>query len=158
MRARDALMTGRLERWILIAAGLSAVASIIHGAVTGEHFEEWWGYGLFFVVAAAAQMAFAVILVLGPWRPGSGRSDGGLGALRGIALVGIAGNALIIGLWAVTRTIGVPFFGPDAGEVEEVGTLDLISKVAELALIGALAWIYRLAWRERSSGAATPRA
>jgi hypothetical protein len=150
-------MTRHLERWVLIAAGLSAIASMIHGAVTGEHFEEWWGYGLFFVVAAAAQMSFAVLLVLGPWRPGSRRPDEGRGGLRTIALLGILGNALIIGLWGVTRTIGVPLFGPEAGEVEEVGTIDLISKVAELALIAVLAWIYRLAGPETSSGAATPR-
>lgn len=150
-------MTSRLERWTLLAAGLSAVASVIHGAVTGEHFEEWWGYGLFFVVAAAAQMGFAVLLVLGGGRSDQGQPGDGRLSLRTLALLGIAGNALVILLWVVTRTIGIPFFGPEAGEVEEVGAIDLVSKVTELALIGVLAWIHRLAGRDSTPDTGPPR-
>ncbi len=31
------------------AAGLSVAAALLHFWVTPEHFEEWWGYGAFFL-------------------------------------------------------------------------------------------------------------
>jgi hypothetical protein len=36
------------------AAALSLLAAAIHLWVAPEHFEEWWGYGAFFVVLAVA--------------------------------------------------------------------------------------------------------
>lgn len=45
-------------------------------------------------------------------------------------------------LWLVTRTSGIPLFGPHAGDVEEVGALDLACTLAEVCVIvglGALA-------------------
>ena len=38
------------------ATALSLVAGPVHLWVMPEHFEEWWGYGAFFFVAAAAQL------------------------------------------------------------------------------------------------------
>lgn len=49
--------------------------------------------------------------------------------------VGIIGNLAIFALWLVTRTIGIPVFGPHAGEVEEVGPIDIASKLVELLLV-----------------------
>jgi hypothetical protein len=115
---------------------LSVAAGIIHLYFMPEHFEEWFGYGLFFLMAAAAQLVYAVLLL-------TRTVD------RNLALAGIVGNGLIIGLYVVTRTLGVPFFGPEAGEVEPVGALDALSKIIELALIGCLVLILR---RRRSPG------
>src|SRR5262249_57154001 len=56
---------------------------------------------------------------------------------------GVAGNVAILALYAVTRTLGIPFFGPDAGSIEHIGTLDLISAAAELALVVALVALLR---------------
>jgi len=137
-----------LPRLTWIAAGLSALASLLHGVVTQEHFNEWWGYGAFFVVAAVAQMAYAVVLFVAPWRNdarGGLISHLGLRAERAFYLLGVAGNAAIVALYVLTRTVGIPFFGPQAGEVEAVGIIDVVSKVTELALIGVLARMYRLA-------------
>lgn len=110
--------------WLYSAAGLSALAGLLHLLVTPEHFEEWIGYGLFFLVAGLAQLLFAVVLLRQPTN-------------RSLLIAGIAGNALIVGLWIVTRTLGVPL-GPEAGEVEEIGVVDTFSKLTELALIGCL--------------------
>src|SRR5262245_26076297 len=79
-----------------IAAALSLVAAGIHLWVMPEHFAEWWGYGVFFLVAAAAQALFAAALLRAP----------SLALLR----LGIIGNLAIIALWTVTRTVGIPFF------------------------------------------------
>ncbi|HMN62120.1 MAG TPA: hypothetical protein PJ988_17250, partial [Anaerolinea sp.] len=61
---------------------------------------------------------------------------------REVLWAGILGNAAIIALWIVTRTLGIPL-GPEAGMVEEIGALDLTSKIAELVVIVCLAVLLR---------------
>jgi hypothetical protein len=76
--------TGR-EPTLYAAAALSLLAGLIHLCVTPEHFEEWWGYGAFFIVASAAQIFYVPIVVLWPtWI---------------ILLGGIVGNLAIVGLY-----------------------------------------------------------
>jgi hypothetical protein len=115
---------------LLTAVVCSGAAAAIHMFVMPEHFEEWIGYGLFFAVAAAAQAVFAVALVTRRTTPA-------------LLWAGIAGNLLIITVWVISRTVGVPWFGPEAGEVEEVGRLDLTSKVFEVVLIACLVQLMR---------------
>src|SRR5215217_7330059 len=43
------------DRTLYAAAALSLLAGLIHLWVAPEHFEEWWGYGVFFLVAGAVQ-------------------------------------------------------------------------------------------------------
>jgi len=50
------------------AAELSLIAGLVHLWVAPEHFEEWWGYGSFFLVAAAAQLLYAPLLLRSPTR------------------------------------------------------------------------------------------
>jgi manganese oxidase len=111
-------------RVFLYAAALSLIAALTHAWAMPEHFEEWWGYGTFFLIAAAAQACYGLALLRWP-----GRS---------LLLLGVVGNLSIVSLWAVTRTAGIPFFGPHAGEVERVGVVDLSATVVELALITVL--------------------
>ena len=106
------------------AAGLSLVAALVHLWVTPEHLEEWWGYGVFFLASAVAQALYAPLLLRRP--------D------RAILLLGVAGNLAVLILWLVTRTTGIPLFGPHAGEVEEAGTLDLACTLAEVGIVVGL--------------------
>jgi hypothetical protein len=89
-----------------------------------EHFEEWWGYGAFFLIAAAAQILYVPIVVLWPTRI--------------ILLGGITGNLAIVGLYLLTRTVGIPLFGPEAGEVEGFGLVDVCATASELGIAVAL--------------------
>ncbi len=98
------LATGRSNTTVYAVAVLSLLAAAIHLWAAPEHFEEWWGYGVFFLAAAGAQGMYALVLLR--W---SGRS---------LFILGIAGNLSIVILWLVTRTSGIPLFGPHAGEVE----------------------------------------
>ena len=41
-------------------------------------------------------------------------------------------------LYFLTRTVGVPFFGPEAGEVEEIGFADACATASELGIAVAL--------------------
>src|SRR5687767_5508735 len=115
--------TGR-ERTLYAAAALSLLAGLLHLWVTPEHFEEWWGYGAFFVVAGAAQILYAPIVVLLPTRI--------------VLLGGIAGNLAIVVLYLLTRTVGIPFFGPEAGEVEGFGFVDVCATASEVGIAVAL--------------------
>ncbi len=130
-------------RSILYAAmALTSGAALIHVWAMPEHFGEWWGYGTFFLFVAVAQGAYGLALL----RP-----------TRWLFLPGIFGNLAIVVLYVVTRTIGIPFFGPHSGEVENVGGLDLSATVAELALIVALAVLWRTGERVETLGRTRPR-
>jgi hypothetical protein len=120
----------RLNLWLYAGAGFSALAGLIHIIVTPEHIGEWIGYGLFFVVVWTCQLLFALILIV--FRP----------IRREILWAGILGNLAIIVVWAFTRTIGVPL-GPMAGGTEPIGTLDVLSKIAEMGVIACLAGAIR---------------
>ena len=112
------------ERTLYAAATLSLLAGLIHLWVTPEHFEEWWGYGAFFLVAGAAQILYVPIVLLWPTRVA--------------LLAGIAGNLAIVVLYLLTRTVGIPFFGPEAGEVERFGFVDVCATASELGIAVAL--------------------
>jgi hypothetical protein len=114
-----------LSKMILyVAAALSLFAALIHLWVMPEHFEEWWGYGTFFLAAAMAQGLYGLALLRWSWQP--------------LLLLGIGGNLVLIVLYGITRTVGISFFGPHAGEVEAVGVADLFATTSELALVVAL--------------------
>jgi hypothetical protein len=135
MKIADTNLPARLQyvdkRWQYAAAVLSMLAGWIHVFFAPEHFEEWVGYGVFFVVASICQMLFALMVITNaPLR-------------RELLWAGILGNMALLALWGITRTIGIPFFGPNAGEVETVGLLDLTAQIAELALIACLIILLR---------------
>lgn len=117
----------------LTAVVASLLAGSIHLAVLPEHWQEWWGYGLFFAVSGVAQLLLALLLCLPPRLP--------------VVLGGIAGNLVIVVTYVLTRTVGVPL-GPHGGAPEEVGLADLVATGAELALVVAL--VVLLAGRVRA--------
>lgn len=103
------------------AAALSVVAALIHLWVMPEHFKEWWGYGSFFLVVAATQAFYGVALLQQPTAE--------------VFALGVAVNLGLLILYGVTRTLGIPFFGPHAGHVEAVEALGVAANTVELALI-----------------------
>ena len=90
---------------------LSMGAAVIHFVVIPGHWDEYWGQGLFFIIAAVAQLLWAVWVVVAPSRL--------------LYLAGAVGNVAIVVLWVVTRTAGVPA-GPGAGEREAVEFADTL--------------------------------
>jgi hypothetical protein len=106
-------------------AALSLLAALIHLWVMPEHFAEWWGYGTFFLVAAVAQVVYVPLLLRWPNR-------------TLLLLLGIAGNSAIVLLYLLTRVVGIPLFGPEAGEVEGVGIIDVCATSSEAAIVVAL--------------------
>ena len=113
------------EWWLRPALALLSVgAAVIHFVVIPGHWDEYWGQGLFFVVAAVAQLLWAVWIIVAPSRL--------------VYLAGAAGNAAIVVMWIVTRTAGVPA-GPGGGEAEAVELADTLATLFEVILVvGAL--------------------
>jgi hypothetical protein len=100
-----------------LAALVSFASAVIHLSASIHHFSEYWLFGTLFLVAAAAEIAWAGWA----WRNGSPR-------------LLVAGALLQLGVaavWVWSRTSGLPI-GPEAGEAERVGALDAQSTVDEL--------------------------
>jgi len=112
--------------WLIRATILSAALGLSHFLATPLYFDQWLGYGVFFFAVAVLQVFYSTALGVNPPH-------------RGLLWLGIAGNALVIALWAITRTIGIPFFGPMAGEVLPVGWLDGLAQVLEVTQVVHLA-------------------
>ena len=121
--ARD-LGSGRRAAIVYLAGALSLVAALVHLWVMPEHFEEWWGYGTFFLISALAQVLYVPLLLRWPNQT--------------VLLLGIGGNLAIVLLYLLTRTVGIPLFGPEAGEVEGVGFVDVCATTSELGIVVAL--------------------
>ncbi len=129
--------TDRPKGVLYTMAALSLLAGLIHLWVMPEHFQEWWGYGTFFLVAAVAQVVYVPLLLRWPNQI--------------VLLLGITGNSAIVLLYLLTRVVGIPLFGPEAGEVEGVGVIDVCATSSEAAIVVALgALLLRLA-RERAT-------
>jgi hypothetical protein len=108
-----------------LLAGSSVGAGVIHASVIPEHLEEAWVFGFFFILAAAFQVAWAIPALT------SRSSD--------VYLIGAAANGAMIGIWLLSRTLGVPV-GPEPWVAESVGVLDIAATGLELVLVaGSLA-------------------
>jgi hypothetical protein len=113
-------------RWstaVLVSALLSLTAGWIHFAFVSSHWENWWAYGAFFLGSGVFQSLLAPALLR--W-PGSWT-----------ALIGIAGNVGIIGMYLWSRIYAIPL-GPHKGVLERVTTVDLACTGAEVLLVGVL--------------------
>lgn len=133
----------RVSRLLWTAAGLSFLAGLVHWIVTPEYLSQWWGYGYFFIWAGLSQMAYAFAIFLLPWfYPAGARRAANM---RAVYLLGAGGNAAIIGLYIVTRTLGVPFVGPAANVVLPVTARGLIATASEVILVVLLIILARQA-------------
>jgi hypothetical protein len=117
--------TGTLRTLLAVS---SIAAGLIHAAVVPEHLEEAWIFGLFFILAAGFQIAWAIPVVLG----------------RSVVIyaTGALANGAIIGIWLVSRTTGVPI-GPDAWMPEPAAALDVTATLLELLLVVSSLVLFR---------------
>jgi hypothetical protein len=105
---------------------ISAVAAVIHFAVSGEHFEEYWLFGVFMLVVAWLQLLWAIVAVAKPSR---------LLLWSGAIL-----NAGVVAIYIVTRTVG-DVIGPTPHDVEPFGFGDGFCTVLEAILVVGCAWL-----------------
>ena len=104
------------------AAALTAGAGAIHLAVVPDHLREYLLFGIFFAVVGAVQLGAAVALL----RP-----------TRRLAVGVATGQALLVALWLVSRTTGLPI-GPQPWTPEEIGVADVACVGLELLAVAVL--------------------
>jgi hypothetical protein len=115
---------GRRAVSSIFPAVLSIGAGVIHAAVVPEHLAEAWTFGAFFILVAAFQIGWAIMVVL---RPST------------IAFAtGAVANGAIIAVWALSRTIGLPI-GPEAWIPETMSTVDVTATLMEVLLVVSVA-------------------
>ncbi|MGB7316161.1 MAG: hypothetical protein WA939_24775 [Nodosilinea sp.] len=139
--ASDQEMIDRKERpAVYLAAGLSLVAALIHLWAAPEHLEEWWAYGVFFLVAALCQGFLSFLIVRWP-------------ESKTISLAGIVCNLSIAAMYVVSRTWGMPLgpdwvpFSPYVAHLEDPEVLGMFSTAAEVGIVFALVMLLDGAYR-----------
>ncbi|MDX6691061.1 MAG: hypothetical protein QOG15_2518 [Solirubrobacteraceae bacterium] len=105
---------------LVTAVALSTAAGVIHGVAMVDHFSHWWAYGVFFLVITYAQVLWAIWIYRHP-------DD------RRVLVAGAVGNLLIVGVWIVSRSVGVPI-GPDAWNPERIGAMDIMASIDQVIL------------------------
>lgn len=114
---------------VFLAAGLVGSA-VIHAAVVPARLSHQPAAGVFFVVLVAAQLGVAIQI--------------GSRLGRGLLLATAAVSAGPLLAWAVTRALGLAWFGPQAGLAEPIGLADLAAGALQVGtLVGALSLLAR---------------
>lgn len=110
---------------------LSVAAGAIHLAVIDAHFREYWLFGVFFVVVALFQLGWGFLLLFRQ-RPGW-------------LWLGGSGNTAVLGIWILSRTVGLPV-GPEAGVPESVSLADLVASGYEMLIVAGVAGFLPPQW------------
>jgi hypothetical protein len=124
-RDEDPVSSSRHVNLIRLAI-LSVATAVIHFAVAGEHFQEYWVFGVFMLVSAWLQLTWAVLAVTKPSR---------LLLLGGAVL-----NAGIVVVYILTRTVG-DMIGPDPKDVEPFGFGDGLCTIIEFVVAVGCVWL-----------------
>lgn len=132
--ALDAYRRLQLADALRIAGFLSVAAGLIHAIAMIDHLSHFWLFGVFFLVLTYGQVLWGIALLRG--RATDRRLR--LGALANLAIVAI---------WLVTRTLGVPI-GPDAGDREPIGPMDVAAMLDQLVLVAYVGLLLRPALRD----------
>jgi hypothetical protein len=117
-RSRPDAVSGTLLPLALVS---SAAAAAVHATIGPEHFREQVVFGIFFALAATAQIAWSCAMVA---RPG-----------RRLVAMAALGNAGVLALWLITRTAGLPF--GLLPRPESIGPWDAACALWELVVVGA---------------------
>ncbi len=105
---------------------LSIATAVIHFAVAGAHFQEYWLFGVFMLAVAWLQLLWAVMAVTRP--------------ARWVLWSGAIVNIGVIAVYIVTRTAG-DIIGPTPHAVEPFGFGDGLCTVLEAAVAIGCGWL-----------------
>jgi hypothetical protein len=106
------------SRIIASCLALLAVATaVIHFAVAGSHFQQYWMYGVFMLVVAWLELLWAAAVIVRPSRLVLG--------------AGVILNVGVAAVYIITRTVG-DIVGPGAGTPEAAGFGDVLCTVFDV--------------------------
>jgi hypothetical protein len=107
-------------------AVLSAATAVIHFAVAGEHFREYWLFGVFMLAVAWLQLLWAAAVIARPSRP--------------VLWSGTILEGFVVAVYVMTRTAG-DVVGPTPRAVEPLGFGDGLCTVLEVVIAAGCAWL-----------------
>ena len=127
-------MVARSRVVLTCLAIIGLATSVIHFAVAGAHYQEYWLYGLFMLAAAWLQLLWSVVA----------GSRGARGASpwpsRPLLWNGALLNAGIVAVYLVTRTAG-DIVGPGRNAPEPLGFGDGLCTFLEVVVAAGCAWL-----------------
>jgi hypothetical protein len=109
----------RISDGLYLICALSWAAGLIHVAAAITHLQYYALFAIFFEVLASVQLVWGIALYRSP--------------SRRLLSTGAIVNLLVVVLWIVSRTSGLPI-GPHPWRPEAVGALDLICSADEALL------------------------
>jgi len=115
----------------------SVLTGLVHAGLCPSHFRESTLFGLFFAAVAVLQLLWAATVLAFPrsW----------------LLIAGAAGDLIAVGIWVVSRTVGVPF-GPTAWQPERIGMTDSFTAAVEVAVaIGAVCLVVHRMGRSQTN-------
>jgi hypothetical protein len=120
-------LTVPFRKVVLSCLAIASLATaVIHFAVAGAHFQEYWLFGVFMLAVGWAQLLWAAVAVARPSR---------LLLWSGVVL-----NFGVIAIYIVTRTVG-DVIGPTPSDVEPFGFGDGLCTVLEAVVVAGCAWL-----------------
>lgn len=111
---------------IYCLAIMSIATAVIHFAVSGQHFQEYWVFGVFMLVVAWLQLSWAMLAIARPSRL--------------LLWAGAVVNTGVVAVYIVTRTIG-DVIGPAPHDVEPFGFGDGLCTVLEAMVVAGCGWL-----------------
>jgi len=105
-------------RWFL--AALSLGAAVIHLVMVPQHAQESLRIGLAFAAAGWSQIAFGVVMLARPAR-------------RWVQLA-VAANLVFVGVWTLSRAVGLPTWTGDGG-TEKASSTDVLCVAFEIGIV-----------------------
>jgi hypothetical protein len=129
---------------IISIAILSMSAGIIHLLLIQEHMEESFIWGIFFLISGIAQIIYSIFIIkvaekLSP-----------LNNKWPLYYFGIAGNALLVGIFVMARLF-TPSFSSEAAPINELEPNGIVTIITEIFLIVLLAYLIKSSSRSQRS-------
>jgi hypothetical protein len=129
---------------IISIAILSMSAGIIHLLLIQEHMEESFIWGIFFLISGIAQIIYSIFIIkvaekLSP-----------LNNKWPLYYFGIAGNALLVGIFVMARLFTPPF-SSEAAPINELEPNGIVTIITEIFLIVLLAYLIKSSSRSQRS-------
>lgn len=116
---------------------MSLATAVIHFAVAGEHFQEYWLYGVFMLVVAWLQLLWVPLAIVRP--------------SRSLLAAGAVLNGGVVAVYILTRTVG-DVIGPGAGAAEQAGFGDVLCTALEAVVAAGCAWLLLARTERRIAG------
>jgi biotin transporter BioY len=129
---------------IISIAILSMSAGIIHLLLIQEHMEESFIWGIFFLISGIAQIIYSIFIII------VAEKLSPLNNKWPLYYFGIAGNALLVGIFVMARLF-TPSFSSEAAPINELEPNGIVTIITEIFLIVLLAYLIKSSSRSQRS-------